>query len=430
MSFPSYPEYRNSGCQWLSEIPSHWSLPKVKQKLRLLSQKSDKKIKPVGLENIQSWTGNFIASDTQFEGDGIDFDLGDILFGKLRPYLAKVYLAAFKGEAVGDFFVLRASQSVYPRFAQYLMLNQSFIDIVDGSTYGSKMPRVNWDYFGNMLIPMPLREEQKIIADFLDQETTKIDALIAEQEKLIALLKEKRQAVISHAVTKGLDPNVKMKDSRVDWLGQVPEHWKIGSLSNFAKVDSGTTPNRENQLFWDGDIPWIKTGEINYEPITDAEEFISECALMNSSVRIAPKGTLLMAMYGQGITRGRVAILEIPATYNQACAAIQFCEQALTNFMYFYFIAAYLHIRDSGNETSQMNLSVGGILKFKIVVPPLNEQLEIIEHLKVLTKRIDLLLLESNSVINILKERRSALISAAVTGQIDVRNVAITKEAA
>jgi type I restriction enzyme S subunit len=280
-----------------------------------------------------------------------------------------------------------------------------------------------------MPILLPPRDEQRRIADLLDHETAKIDALVQEQQRLIELLKEKRQAVISQAVTKGLNPNVPMRGSGAGWIGQVPQHWRVSALGYAARIDSGSTPDRANPNFWGGNIPWVKTGEVNYDPISQAEECITEAGLQGSSAKVAPPGTLLMAMYGQGVTRGRVALLEVPAAYNQACAAIHFDLAVAPSFGRYFFMAAYEHVRDGGNETSQMNLSTGAIQKFKITVPPTPEQLAIVEFLDSSIREIELLIEHGDQSLILLSERRSALISAAVTGKIDVRNLAPQPEA-
>ncbi|PJJ95600.1 restriction endonuclease [Lysobacteraceae bacterium NML91-0213] len=244
MRLPRYPEYRDSGVEWLGEVPSQWRVAPLKRNFRLIADRATKKRRAVALENIEGWSGRYIETEGEFQGDGIAFEPDDILFGKLRPYLAKVLLADFPGEAVGDFHVLRPSEKLIPRFAQYQMLQCEFIGVVDGSTFGSKMPRASWEALGGMPFVVPAVSEQVQIASFLDHETARIDALIAEQEKLLALLAEKRQAAISHAVTRGLDPNVPMKDSGIPWLGQVPAHWKVLRLGAlFREVNE---PGRED----------------------------------------------------------------------------------------------------------------------------------------------------------------------------------------
>ena len=171
MSFPRYPTYKDSGVEWLGEVPGHWEVKRLKHNLHLLTEKTDRRENPVALENIEGWTGRFIATDTEFQGEGIAFTTNDILFGKLRPYLAKAYRAESPGEAVGDFHVMRPAAGVDSRFAQYQILNRTFIDIVDGSTFGSKMPRASWEFVGGMQVTTPPLMEQTQIAAFLDRET-------------------------------------------------------------------------------------------------------------------------------------------------------------------------------------------------------------------------------------------------------------------
>ena len=148
-------------------------MKRLKRNLRLLTEKTDRRENPVALENIESWSGSFIQTETKFEGEGIAFERGDILFGKLRPYLAKVYLADTAGEAVGDFHVMRPTKDIDSRFSQYQALNREFIAIVDSSTFGAKMPRVSWDFLSNMVLTTPPIPEQQTIAAFLDRETVK-----------------------------------------------------------------------------------------------------------------------------------------------------------------------------------------------------------------------------------------------------------------
>ena len=196
---------KDSGIEWLGEVPEHWKVARLKYKLRLLTEKTERREHPIALENIESGTGHFIETETEFEGEGIAFEQGDILFGKLRPYLAKVYLVEIAGEAVGDFHVLRPVGDVVGRFAQYQIISGNFIAIVDSSTFGAKMPRVAWEFMGNMPFVTPPLEEQKAIATFLDRETAKLDALTAVAQRGIELLKERRSALISAAVTGKID---------------------------------------------------------------------------------------------------------------------------------------------------------------------------------------------------------------------------------
>lgn len=200
-----YVTMKNSGVEWLGEVPEHWDVKRLKRLLRLLTEKTDRRDNPIALENIQGWSGRFTPTETEFEGEGTAFERGDILFGKLRPYLAKVYLTESSGEAVGDFHVMRPIPEIYGRFVMHQMLNRDFITIVNSSTFGAKMPRVAWDFMANMALVIPPKNEQQAIIDFLDNEISKFEVLTTEAQTTISLLQERRAALISAAVTGKID---------------------------------------------------------------------------------------------------------------------------------------------------------------------------------------------------------------------------------
>ena len=194
-----------SGIDWLGDIPTHWEVKRLKYNFSLKTERFVTDENPIALENIESWTGRFIPTNSEFEGDGMAFKQGDILFGKLRPYLAKVFLAERNGEAIGDLFVMAPRQTVCPKFAAYLFRTRDFIEIIDGSTFGSKMPRASWGFVGNMPFPLSPLSEQNAIATYLDAETKKIDGLMEREQQIIERMKEYRSALISAAVTGKID---------------------------------------------------------------------------------------------------------------------------------------------------------------------------------------------------------------------------------
>lgn len=191
-----------SGIEWLGDIPQHWEVKKFRYLYSLNNNKSDKDLKKIALENIESKTGKLIDTNTEFAGTGIEFNKDDILFGKLRPYLAKVYLSDFHGEAVGDFYVFTPNLSeVNPIFSKYRILDYSFIDIVSSSTYGAKMPRANWDFISNLLFAIPPLKEQEKIVDYIEKNVSVIDKKVANAKRLIELMSEYRTTLISEVVT-------------------------------------------------------------------------------------------------------------------------------------------------------------------------------------------------------------------------------------
>lgn len=406
--WPPYPKYKDSGVEWLGELPEHWEVKKLKYCLLLSTRKIEPQKSQVALENIESWTGRFIETETKFEGDGIAFEEGDILFGKLRPYLAKVFLAQFSGEAVGDFFVMRPFPTTDGRFIQYQILNKTFISIIDSSTFGAKMPRVDWEFMGNMELTLPSLSEQLAIASFLDRETSRIDTLISEKERLISLLQEYRQALISHAVTKGLDPKVKMKDSGVEWLGEVPEHWEIYKYNHIFKSGMGETI-LASDLPEDGGIP-----------VLSATEDYKFFGYVNHARIILDPGDIVIPARGNSI--GHVKLIHEPCTTTQTTIYSKNLKQNEVDSSYvIYVLTAGRNELFKYDRTAIPQITVDQVASNRIPIPALSEQLAIASFLDSETSRIDTLISESRTFIDLLKEYRSSLITAAVTGKIDVR---------
>lgn len=434
--YQAYPVYRKGRHQLLPRMPTHWMTGQIKYAHSVVLGKmlqsdakspADRLLPYLRAANV-NWGGVELDDVKEMwfspaERKSLRLEVGDVVIseggdvGRSAVWQGELAECCFQN-AINRARPRGAHSSRYLFYWMNFIKSAGYIDIICNK---STIAHYTAEKVQATPFAFPPHDEQEQIAAFLDHETAKIDRLIARQERLIELLKEKGQAVISHAVTKGLNPDAPMKNSGVEWLGEVPAHWGICALGYLGKIDTGATPDRSNPSYWGGDIPWLKTGEVNYKVITESEEHITEEGLVNSSTRLAEEGTLLMAMYGQGVTRGRVAILGIKATYNQACAAIRVGKRLINEYAYFYLMAAYDFIRGTGNETSQMNLSSEIIGKIKIVIPPVNEQLAIVEYLKERLPSFDVLADKVQRSIDLSKEHRTALISAAVTGKIDVR---------
>jgi type I restriction enzyme, S subunit len=192
---------KDTGIDWLGEIPEHWEVKKLKYVVDLITGKSNGDLQKVGLENIESNSGNFIDTNSEFQGDGIKFIIGDILYGKLRPYLAKVLKCEFEGAAVGDFFVLRTKENYLSEFIKFRLLSTSFTEISNSSTYGAKMPRVNWEFMAHLYFALPNKVEQTIAVQYIETETAKINIKAEKTKKLIELLGDYKQSLISEVVT-------------------------------------------------------------------------------------------------------------------------------------------------------------------------------------------------------------------------------------
>ena len=312
-------------------------------------------------------------------------------------------------------------KTVLQQFLRDYLLNQSFIYVVDSSTYGAKMPRASWDFIGSLPVVVPPLDEQRAVVLFLDRETARIDALIEKKRRQIELLHEKRAALISHAVTKGLDANAPMKDSGIDWLGEVPEHWDVWKVTHaFEQLGSGTTPKSDDLTFYGGGIPWVTTSELRETEITDTASNLTDAALReHSALRLYPEGTLLFAMYGATI--GRMGILGIPSTVNQACAAFVRPRHLDTRFTFYWLQMRRPTLIALSVGGGQPNLSQDDLRQLRIPAPPVDDQRAIVDFLDNATSMIDALVGKINLSIDRLREYRTALISAAVTGKIDVR---------
>ena len=239
-----YPSYQPSGVEWMSEVPSHWKVRRLKYGAPIRVGKLDRKPEDatyVGLEHIESWTGRLLLNNQPESVDSVvaSFAAGDVLFGKLRPYLAKSARPGFDGVATGELLVLRPQGDTLQSYVMYCLLSEQYVRWINVFTYGAKMPRVGPDQVAISYMPFPPLTEQRDIAAFLDLESAKIDSLVAKKERLIELLQEKRTALISRAVTKGLDLDVPMKDSGVEWLGKIPARWEVKRLMRAVTFQRG-----------------------------------------------------------------------------------------------------------------------------------------------------------------------------------------------
>ncbi|WP_312975644.1 restriction endonuclease subunit S [Atlantibacter hermannii] len=425
--YKAYPKYKDSGVEWLGAIPEDWSVTKLKYIADLLTAKytnSDDLF--VGLENISSGDGKYISKEENIaDGASVSFEKNDVLFGKLRPYLAKSWLATFSGVCSSEFLVLRTAK-LHPKYLNYYSLTNEFIEQVNSSTYGSKMPRASWEFIGLLPVPTCSYSLSEKVACFLDHETAKIDNLIEKQQQLVELLKEKRQSVISHAVTKGLNPDVPMKDSGVEWLGEVPDHWELVPLKYLCNFSGGGTPTKDNLSYWQGgSVPWVSPKDMKSFWISETQDYVTPKAVSESSTNYIEEGSLLMVVRSGILQRNiPVAINIVKVTMNQDMKALRFNERMKAHYAA-YFIngnvnSLLLEWTKEGAtvESIEHEYLANGL----IPVPPIDEQHSIIKSISGQMIRFELLEEKALTGIRLLQERRTALISAAVTGKIDVRD--------
>jgi len=432
--YKAYPEYKDSGVEWLGAIPEDWSVTKLKYIADLLTAKSTNSDDLfVGLENISSGDGKYISKEENIaDGASVSFEKNDVLFGKLRPYLAKSWSATFSGVCSSEFLVLRTAK-LHPKYLNYYSLTNEFIEQVNSSTYGSKMPRASWEFIGLLPVPTCSYSLSEKVACFLDHETAKIDKLIERQQQLIELLKEKRQAVISHAVTKGLNPDVPMKDSGVEWLGEVPEHWRRSTPIKYLSSLKG-------RLGWQGlkadeyrdEGPYVVSSAHfnNYEIDWNSCPRVSlERYKLDSNIQLDVGDILLMK---DGAAMGKLSYVDqLPG---EACLNSHLLlfrplmggdEKTYdTKFMFYLMQTNHFQsfIKNNGTGSTFLGISQQAIGNHPLCLPPYNEQVEISDYLDDELSKIVRLETMQLEMKNLLTERRTALISAAVTGKIDVRD--------
>ncbi len=426
-----YPAYKDSGVEWLGEVPAGWELVRLKYAVRMITERTtdqNSNSSYIGLENIESWTGRLIGSEDSLdpEGQSGSFESGDVLFGKLRPYLAKVHKATVDGICSTEILVLRP-KLVSQDYLFYYLLNSEFIKTVNSSTYGTKMPRANWIFIGNLLIPDISLHDQSAIAAFLDRETPRIDALIAKKQRFIELLEEKRQAIISHAVTKGLDPGVEMKDSGVEWIGEVPAGWEVIRLKNTicSPLQYGASESGE---IYDPELP-------RYVRITDISEEGTLKEDTKKSIPIDIAGPYLLS-YGDilfarsGATVGKT-FLYLDSWGLAAYAGYLIrarVNQTILDPRYIGYFCRSSHywdwISSAFIQATIQNISADKYANLMIPLPPIAEQRFIINYLNCETDKVKGLIRTIHDQVGKLREYRTALISAAVTGKIDVRGEA------
>ena len=387
----------------------------------------------IGLENIESWTGKRLVdsvalnekpSPTAIERTSLanTFEPGDVLFGKLRPYLAKVWVAEFSGRSTTELLVMRPVEAE-SRFLRYVCLWREFIDAVDASTFGSKMPRADWDFIGNMPIPVPDWPKQRTIADYLDRETARLDALVAAKERVLGLLAEKRRALITRAVTRGLDPNVSLRDSGIPWLGEIPAHWEIKKLKHISPcITVGVVVNPTSYVAPEG-VPFLYGSDITEEGINTVSARrvpldVSHNDLTKTCLKTSDIVTVRVGAPG-------VTAVVPPELDGANCASIMLTRGAPS------FDSSWLaYVMNSSVGRHQVALvqygaaqeqfNIGHAITFSFAVPPLTEQRDIVSHLHSTIGSVNALRTTTTQSIELLKERRAALIAAAVTGQLEV----------
>jgi len=345
---------------------------------------------------------------------------GDIVFARIGATTGKSYLISNPPPCVFASYLIRvrAKEEIDPVFLSQFFLSVAYWRQVDAQKNANLKKGVSGSLLKTLIVPVPPVAEQRKIAGVLGL----VQRALEQQERLIALATELKRALLHQLFTQGL----RGEPQKQTEIGPVPESWEVVPLSDVTKLQSGGTPVRGNSAYWTaGDIPWVKTGEIDYRVIRTTEEMITREGLANSAAKVFPKGTLLIAMYGQGVTRGRVGLLGIDAATNQACAAItpRDEQRVSTQFIYHYLEFHYEDLRQMGHGANQRNLNAALIKGFRLSFPKPYEQAQIVEALGILNAKLTLHQSKHAALTSLFR----TLLHQLMTAQIRVHDIDLSE---
>jgi type I restriction enzyme, S subunit len=432
-----YPAMKDSGVPWLGEVPEHWEVQRIKTLFReedersgdgnglLLSLTRARGLLP------QSEATNRLASAADLSKYKVCRP-GDLVMNRMQAWSGMFAVSDYEGLVSPDYSVFAAIERLELRFFEQVFKTPVVVDQFAQASkgIGSGFNRLYTPDFGAIPVAFPPLPEQAAIVRFLDHADRRIRRYIRAKQKLIKLLEEQKQAIIHRAVTRGLDPNVRLKPSGVEWLGDVPEHWEVWQIGHFAAVGNGSTPSRGNTAYWSGGTyPWLNSSSVNAGTIRSSDQFVTDAALRECHLPRVPSGSVLMAITGQGKTRGTAAVLLMEATINQHIAFITPRTQSNTaspEYLQMFLSGAYSELRRMSDDSGSTKgaLTCEDLRHFRVLLPPADEQREIVRWTQGATAEVEAALRLAEREIDLLREYRTRLIADVVTGKLDVREAA------
>ncbi len=440
----NYRSYKHSGVEWIGEIPESWGITKIKYSKKDSKDSfidgdwiESRDLSDVGIRYITSGNigegkykeqgSGYISEDTFNELNCTEIFEGDLLISRLfLPIGRSCILPNLNNRVVTcvDNVVLRPKETFNKYYLNYQFNSIRYSEFTELISRGVTLTRISRGMLGNNSIVVPPLLEQNQIVQFLDEKTEVIDKLISTKERKITLLKEQRTSLINQVVTKGLNPNVKMKDSGVIWIGDIPENWKVSKLGFYTtKIGSGSTPKGGSEIYPDSGIPFIRSQNVHFYGLR-----LDDVSFIDIDTHISMKGSkvikndVLLNITGGSIGRCCIVDVEGEMNVNQHVSIIR------TTFELLNFFLNYILSSDLGQSQVLFNLTGGnregltidGIRNFRITLPPINEQKQIVEYLDSKTNEIDDLVSLEQRKIDTLKEYRQSLVSEVVTGKIKV----------
>ncbi|MGA2545137.1 MAG: restriction endonuclease subunit S [Rectinemataceae bacterium] len=426
-----------------ASIPPDWNARRLKYIANIQFSNVDKNIDEGEVEvqlcnYVDVYKNDFVTSHLDFmkasaslaEIEKFLLHKGDVLLTKDSETADDIGIPAYLDEEIERLVcgyhlaILRSKKGIDGKYLFRFLSSRFVASYFETRANGITRFAIGLDTVGSSLVFYPEFAKQRAIADYLDKHSARIDELIVKKEKQVELLQEKRQAIITRAATKGLDPNAKMKDSGIEWIGEIPVGWEVKRLCFCVSFISGATPDKGNDLYWDGDIPWVSPKDMKRRYIQESIDHISEDAVKEAGLRFVPKRTILVVVRGMILVHSfPVAITTTELTINQDIKALIFRSEFDLEYAAYLLsglekviISLYIEISAHGTKV----LRLDGWKDFPVLYPPLEEQRKIADFIKDRTKSLDSIIETIEKSIILLREYRSSLITAAVSGQIDV----------
>lgn len=430
MSYAKYERYKDSGVDWLGAIPSDWQSKKLGILLTEFSKKNNPNLPLLSITrelgvitrdmDDQESNHNFIPDD--LSGYKL-LKEGQFGMNKMKAWQGSYGISKYTGIVSPAYYVFDVSNEIYPNFFNIAIRSKFYVDFFGSASDGVRIGQ--WDLNKTRMreIPFifPSLEQQKKIYEFLSKKIKQIYQAISLKQQQIEKLGEYKQIVIQNAVTKGLNPNVPMKDSGVEWIGDIPEHWDVKKNTHlFNKIGSGTTPTSSDLSYYDsGDINWLQTGDLNNDYIVATSRKINQKAMSKfSSLKLYDENSLVIAMYGATI--GKVGLLKIKSTTNQACCVLGNSDKVFMKYIFYVMQFAKNHLISNSYGGGQPNINQDMIKNLRIPYPNLQEQEKIANYLDDLNEKIYKTSKGYQTQIDRLKEYKNILINQAVTGKIKI----------
>ncbi|MFB2836837.1 restriction endonuclease subunit S [Floridanema evergladense] len=434
--YPAYSEYKDSGVEWLGEIPKYWEVKRLKNIASCNDESLGENTDPdYTIEYVDISSVNLLSGITHYENMIFEnapsrarrkVKNGDIIVSTVRTYLKAI--ATIKKPPNNlivstGFAVIRPKQDLNPDYIGYLLQSEGFIGDVVSNSSGVSYPAIDSSILMRLPVVEPPLEEQETIAKFLDTATAEIDDIIEQQQQLISLLEEERTTVISHAVTKGIDRSVPMKDSGVEWLGEIPEHWETKKAKHVSSI---FVPQRNKpELNLDSGVPWITMDDIT-SPSVDSSitgYYVNELDALTAGSKVLPPGCVIASCVGNF---GVASVNKVSVIINQQLQA--YIPKKIDSWFLRYLVeVSKQYFEKVATATTLVYVNQERFGELPIVLPPIEEQKAICNFINQETAKIDEAIAIVQQQIELLEEYRTTLISDAVTGKIDVRGIANEK---